>query len=82
MANKRKTLTGPQSLNRLPDGTRSPLYKVTATDGESEVTTFIREWWYDGKQVIPIDESIEDYFYSYFDKASFRVLSKEKVEDS
>ena len=65
------------SLNKLPDGSPSPKYSVTAKtyDGESEATEIITEWWYEGKQVCSIEESAKDFFYSLFDKHAFTITS-------
>lgn len=72
------------SLNKLPNGKDSPRYSVTAIktcDGEKHTTVF-QEWWYEGKKVCDIETSAEDYFYNYFDKASFKITNIELIKDS
>lgn len=72
------------SLNKLPDGSNSPRFICKAignADGE-EKTLELTEWWCDGKKVETIEQSAESYFYDAFDKASFEVISIEKIEEA
>lgn len=50
-------------------------YECTAIsiDGD-EKTAVIEEWWYDGEKVESIEATANDYFYTYFDKASFEII--------
>ena len=71
------------TLNKLPDGTPSPSYKCIAEkwiDGLI-VTVILQEWWFNGVKVQDIEQSAEQYFYdcTQIDKASFKIISIEKV---
>ncbi len=69
------------TLNKLPDGSPSPYYECTAIDTDDiEHTETLQEWWCDGKKVMSIEESAEDYFYGYFDKCWFELTRVRKVE--
>lgn len=63
------------SLNKLPDGSPSPVFDCTAECGIDGTYKHleITEWWFEGKKVESIEESAESYFYDAFDKGPFTV---------
>ncbi len=67
------------TLNKLPDGSPSPVFTCVAESYEGERKVLeLTEWWCDGRKVETIEESAEGYFYDVFDKASFTVISIER----
>lgn len=70
------------SLNKLPNGSPSPMYKCTAVNAYDDTDikiVVLQEWWCDGRLCQPITQTAEEYFYgdgeSGFDKAPFKILS-------
>lgn len=62
------------SLNKLPDGTDSPRFRVTAVSFSGEEKTLeLQEWWFEGRRVETIEKSAEDAFYMAFDKESSHI---------
>jgi hypothetical protein len=72
----------PVPLNTQPDGSPSPTWSVTARtwySGET-CTQVLQEWWYEGRQVTSIEESAKDYFYQFFDKQGFDIISIDRTD--